>query len=90
MIKTLREIKNKFSDILCSVENNLDVIIISETKLGSSFSDSQFLLERMKKPYRLNVSAKKGGLLVIVNKDNPSKYLPEKFPSSRKYTGHLF
>ena len=45
-----------------------------ETKLDSSFPESQFLLEGMKKPYRLDVSAKTGAKLVVVNKDVPSKY----------------
>ena len=45
-----------------------------ETKLDSSFPESQFLLEGMKKPYRLDVSAKTGAKLVVVNKDIPSKY----------------
>ena len=45
-----------------------------ETKVDSSFPESQFLLEGMKKPYRLDVSAKTGAKLVVVNKDVPSKY----------------
>ena len=61
--------RNKFSDISFSIENNLDVFIIAETKLVSSFPESEFLLEGMRKPYRLDDSIKKGGLLVFVNKD---------------------
>ena len=56
------------------IENNLDVFMAGETKLDSSFPESQFLLEGMKKPYRLDVSAKTGTKLVVVNKDIPSKY----------------
>ena len=50
-------------------------IIIAETKLDSSFPDSQFLTGGMKIPYRLDASAQKDGLLVFVNKDTLSKYL---------------
>ena len=39
-----------------------------ETKLDSCFLESQFLLEGMKKPYRLEVSAKKDDKLVFINK----------------------
>ena len=42
---------------------------------NSSFTENQFLLEEMKKPYRLEVTSKKGELLAFVNKDIPSKYL---------------
>ena len=45
-------IGNKFSYIPCLIENNLGALIITEAKPDSSFSESQFLLERMKKPYR--------------------------------------
>ena len=48
---------------------------LAETKLDSSFPESQFLLEGMKKPYRFDVSSRKVGLLVFFNKKVPSKYL---------------
>ena len=54
---------------------NIDIFAIAETKLGSSFPESQFFLERIEKPYRFDVSSRKGGLLVYVNKNVLSKYL---------------
>ena len=48
---------------------------MTETKPDSSFPESRFLLEQTRKPHRLDVSAKIGGLLVFVNKSIPSKYL---------------
>ena len=48
---------------------------LAETKLDSSFPESQFLLERMKKPCSFDVSSRKVGLLVFFNKNVPSKYL---------------
>jgi len=53
----------------------LDIFAIAETKLDASFPENQFLIDGMGKPYRLDVSDKKGGLLLFVNKDIPSKYL---------------
>lgn len=38
-------IRNKFSDIPSLIGNNLDVFIVAKTKLDSSFTESQFLLE---------------------------------------------
>ena len=40
----INSIRNKYSHIPCLIENNLDVFITAETKLGSSFPESQFLL----------------------------------------------
>ena len=47
---------------------------IAETKLDSSFPERQFLLPGMGKPLWLNSTSKKGGLLVFVNNNVPSKY----------------
>ena len=53
----------------------MDIFAIAETKLDSSFPESQFILPGMRKPFRLDVTSRKGGLLVFVNNDIPSKYL---------------
>ena len=66
---------NKFSSIPHLIDNNLDIFAIAETKLDSSFPESQFLLPGMRKPFRLDVTSRKGGLLVFVNNYIPSKYL---------------
>ena len=71
----INSIRNKFSSIPHLIDNNLDIFAIAETKLDSSFPESQFLLPGMRKPFRLDVTSRKGGLLVFVNNDIPSKYL---------------
>ena len=54
----------------------MDIFAIAETKLDSSFPESQFILPGMRKRlYRLYVTSRKGGLLVFVNNDIPSNYL---------------
>ena len=47
--------------------------MIAETKLDETFPDSQFIMPGMKKPYRLDISASSGGLLVYVDKNISSK-----------------
>ena len=46
----INAIRNKLSDVLCLIENNLDVFTVAKGKLDSSFPESQFLLEGMRKP----------------------------------------
>ena len=53
----------------------MDIFATAKTKLDSSFSESHFVLPGMRKPFRLDVTSRKGGLLVFVNNDIPSKYL---------------
>ena len=67
----INSIRNKSSDVTYLIDNNLNVFIITKTKLDSSFPESQFLLEGMRKTYRLNVFTKKDGL----KEDIPSKCL---------------
>ena len=71
----INSIWNKFSSIPHFIDSNLDIFAIAETKLDSSFPESQFILPGMRKPFRLDVTSRKGGLLVFVNNDIPSKYL---------------
>ena len=47
----------------------------SKKKLDSTFSESQLILPGMRKPFRLDVTSKKVGLIVFVNNDIPAKYL---------------
>ena len=54
---------------------------MAERKLDSSFSESHFLLPGIRKPFRLDVTSRKGGLLVFVNNDIPSKYLQNSYLS---------
>ena len=70
----INSVRNKFYSVPPLIEHNIDIFAIAETKLDSSFSESQFHLEGMKKAYRFDVSSRKEGLLVYVNKI-PSKYL---------------
>ena len=45
---------------------------MAETKLDESFPDSQFAVLGYKKPYRLDVTANSGGLLIYTNKFSPT------------------
>ena len=48
---------------------------IAETKIDSSFPTGQFSLEGYRSPYRLNVSNRRGRLLIYVNASIPTRYL---------------
>ena len=65
----------KFSSILYVIDNNLDIFAITETKLDSSFPESQFISPGVRKPFQLDVTSRKSEILVLVNNNIPSKYL---------------
>ena len=57
------------------ISSNLDIIVISETKLDSSFPELQFYIEGFSQPYRRDRNSNGGGLLVYIREDIPSKVL---------------
>ena len=69
----INSIRNKFENFTGIVQNNLDVLVIAETKLDKTFPTSQFCIPGFKQPYRLDISGNSGGLLIYINEQIPSK-----------------
>ena len=67
----------------------MDISAIVETKLDSSFPESQFILPGMRKPFRLDVTSRKDGLLAFANNDIRSKYVNNDIPSKYLRSFHL-
>ena len=57
------------------IDTNMDILIISETKLDDSFSSAQFRLKGFCTPYRLDGNSKEDGLLLYFHEDIPSRFL---------------
>ena len=51
---------------------NVDILVIAETKIAESFPTAQFLLVGCHSPYRLDKSPKSGRILVYVKSLTPS------------------
>ena len=70
----INSIRNKFEPLVSFINNNLDILMIkAETKADDTFPDSQFLIEGFSVPYRLDRTAKRGGILLYMREDIPSK-----------------
>ena len=54
--------------------NNTDVLLISETKLDASFPSSQFILDGLTPPYRLDRTQHGGGVMLFIREDIPYKF----------------
>ena len=57
------------------VKSNVDILMISGTKLDDSFPTAQFLLHGFVVSYRLDRNLKVGGILFYIRKDIPSRLL---------------
>ena len=54
---------------------NIDILMISETKLDNSFPGSQALIDGYTPPFRLDRDNNGGGIMLFVREDIPCKLL---------------
>ena len=57
------------------IQGNVDILVVTETKLDSIFPNYQFLIEGFSQPYRMDRNRNGGGVLIYVREDIPSKEL---------------
>ena len=71
----INSIRNKFEQLVSSIKNNIDIFMISETKIVNSFPTMQFHIEGHC-IYRLDRNEYGGAILVYLQEDIPSKLIP--------------
>ena len=71
----INSLKNKFDFLSHQVPGNIDILMISETKLDESFPPGQFLLDGYSVPFCSDRDGNGGGILLFIRKDIPSKLL---------------
>ena len=65
----INSIRNKFELLSHYVSGDIDILIITETKLDKSFPNGQFLLHGYSEPFKLDRNQFGGGLLAFVRED---------------------
>ena len=73
----INSILNKFDQLKLFLQGKVDILVIKETKLNSTFPTSQFLIESYSEPYCFDKSRNWGGVLIYVREDIPSKPLTD-------------
>ena len=58
-----------------TIADKTDILLISETRLDSSFLVNQFLIDGFTPPYRLDRNANDEAIMLYVREDIPSKFL---------------
>ena len=71
----INSIRNKFDLLVPTVVGNLDILLITETKIDSSFPEAQFEIDGFTTPYRVDRDCRGGGILLYIRQDIPSKLL---------------
>ena len=69
----INSIRSKFEFLKDLIGNNIDVLLISETKLNDSFPPGQFMIDGYHVPFRLDRNDKGGGLLLYFREHIPCK-----------------
>lgn len=62
----INSIRNKFDRFVDKVKGNLDILMISETKLEDSFPMGQFYIDRFGTPIRLDRNKNGGSITLFV------------------------
>ena len=65
----------KFDKLKLMVQHKVDILVLTETKIDSSFLNQQFHIEGFCLPYRLNRNKHGRGVSVYIREDIPSKIL---------------
>ena len=71
----INSIRNKIEMLKETITDKTYILLISETKLDSSFPVNQFSIDGFSPPYRLDRNADGGGIMLYVREDIPSKPL---------------
>ena len=71
----INSLRSKFDLLTDLIMGNVDVLVISETKLDDSFPAGQFKIPGFASPFRLDRNQNGGGIIVFVREDIPVKYL---------------
>ena len=93
----INSISNKFDQLKLFVQGKVDILIVTETKLDSTFPTSQFVIDGYSEPYRFDRNRNVGGVLLYIREDIPSKLLAdhklshdiEGVKSEKKKSGHF-
>ena len=71
----INSMRNKFDLLMYIIKNEIDIFMISETKIDNSFLISQFTMTGYSVPFRLDRTSCGGGILLFVREDNLCKII---------------
>ena len=69
----INSIPKKFDSLADTIKDNIDVLMISETKVDDSFPDGPFFFDGFETPFRLNRDTNGGGIMLIIRNHIPIK-----------------
>ena len=83
MVVNINSIRSKFRSLVNIINNNNDILMISETKLDPSFPTGQFHIHGFSEPYSFGRNGNSGGILQHVREEIPSELILTKMTIER-------
>ena len=71
----INSLPNKLEQLKGIIIQQIDILVLTKTKLDDTFPTAQFLVNGFSEPYRLDRNRNKGGVMVYIREDIPSKLL---------------
>ena len=71
----INSLRNKFDALVDQIKGNVDILVISETKLDEQFPEGQFKIPGFTSPFRRDRNELRGGIMVFVREDILSKLI---------------
>ena len=76
----INSVRYKCDQLFELIDKNLDVLFLTETKLGSSFTTAQFYIDGYHSPFRKDRNESGGGVMCYVNENIVCERLDVNFP----------
>ena len=74
-------IRYKFDCLKYIIDGNIDILLLSETKVNGTYPDNQFLFPGFHIPFRADRTERGGGLLLFVREHLPVRQIKFDFPT---------
>ena len=71
----INSIRSKLDMLSSMIKYNIEILMVLETKLVSSFPQAQFRMEEYVPPFRCDRNSHGGGILLFIREDIPTKII---------------
>ena len=71
----INSLRNKIDALRTIIMDNLDILVVTESKLDNTFPTNQFLIDGFSTPFRLDRDSRGGGVIIYVREDIPCREL---------------
>ena len=85
----INSLRNKFEALNTIIKDKIDILCITESKIDTSFPQTQFAIRGYKSPIRRDRTTEGGGIIVYIREDITSKRL-ENLPFNKDHGEGIF